>query len=142
MRSWEEKTDMTSRILIAEDEPFILESLTFLLRREGYDLIAVQDGAEVLDAAERERPDLVVLDAMLPGRDGFAILGDLRAAPFGRSTPVLVLTAKGQEADRKRMMALGADAFVTKPFANRDLLAQIAGLLDGGARAPEANHGT
>ena len=143
MRSWEEKTDMTSRILIAEDEPFILESLTFLLRREGYDLIAVQDGAEVLDAAERERPDLVVLDAMLPGRDGFAILGDLRAAPFGRSTPVLVLTAKGQDADRKRMMALGADAFVTKPFANRDLLAQIAGLLDGGgARAPEANHGT
>ncbi|QBK31656.1 response regulator transcription factor [Roseitalea porphyridii] len=134
---------MTPRILIAEDEPFILESLNFLLGREGYLLVAVQDGAEVLAAVERERPDLIVLDAMLPGQDGFGILGELRASSFGATTPVLVLTAKGQEADRKRMMALGADAFVTKPFANRDLLAEIAGLLDRGeAGAREANHGT
>jgi len=134
---------MMPRILIAEDEPFILESLNFLLGREGYQLVAVQDGAEVLATAERERPDLIVLDAMLPGRDGFAILGELRASAFGATTPVLVLTAKGQEADRKRMMALGADAFITKPFANRDLLAEIAGLLDRGeAGAREANHGT
>lgn len=133
---------MTTRILIAEDEPFILESLTFLLGREGYQLVSVQNGDEVIAAIERERPDLIVLDAMLPGKDGFAILGDLRATSFGKTVPVLVLTAKGQEADRKRMMALGADAFVTKPFANRDLLARIAGLIDDRtAGAQEANHG-
>lgn len=134
---------MTPRILIAEDEPFILESLNFLLGREGYQLVTVQDGAKVLATVERERPDLIVLDAMLPGRDGFAILGELRASAFGARTSVLVLTAKGQEADRRRMMALGADAFVTKPFANRDLLAEIAGLLDRGRTGDgEANHGT
>ena len=133
---------MTSRILIAEDEPFILESLTFLLGREGYHLIPVQNGGEVNPAIERERPDLVILDAMLPGKDGFAILGDLRAAAFGKAVPVLVLTARGQDADRKRMIALGANAFVTKPFANRDLLAEIAGLIGAGAAGPrEANHG-
>lgn len=134
---------MTSRILIAEDEPFILESLTFLLGREGYKLVAVQKGGEVNAAIERERPDLVILDAMLPGKDGFAILGDLRAAAFGKTVPVLVLTAKGQDADRKRMIALGANAFVTKPFANRDLLAQIARLIGAGAKGSrEADHGT
>lgn len=132
---------MTARILIAEDEPFILESLTFLLRREGYDLVTVQNGAQVIDTVRETVPQLLVLDAMLPGKDGFAILGELRAAAFGRHLPVLVLTAKGQQADRRRMMTLGADAFVTKPFSNRDLLERIARLLSGPAGRATAAEG-
>ncbi|WP_306118832.1 MULTISPECIES: response regulator [unclassified Roseitalea] len=136
---------MTARILVAEDEPFIMESLSFLLRREGYELTAVPNGTRVLDRVQAELPDLVILDAMLPGKDGFAILEDLRRADFGQTLPVLVLTAKGQEADRNRMMALGADAFVTKPFSNQQLLAEIARLLSArnaqGSAKGKPNHG-
>ncbi|MEO1192556.1 MAG: response regulator transcription factor [Pseudomonadota bacterium] len=124
---------MSARILVAEDEPLILESLTFLFTQEGYDLTAVENGTAALEAVSEEMPDLLVLDAMLPGMDGFSVLSSLRAGP-APDLPVLVLTAKGQEADRKRMMDLGADAFVSKPFSNRDLLDQVAGLLQ--ARGP------
>lgn len=120
---------MTARILIAEDEPFILESLTFLFTRAGYELTAVQNGAAVIERVSQWRPDLVILDTMLPGRDGFDILGDLRASNATRQMPVIVLTAKGQQADRKRMMALGANVFITKPFANQELLGETARLL-------------
>lgn len=123
-----EDISMTGRILIAEDEPFILESLTFLLKREGYHLSGVQNGSAVIDAVERERPDLLVLDAMLPGMDGFSILAGLRRGS-GADLPVLVLTAKGQQADRRRMLELGANAFITKPFANRDVLETVAKLI-------------
>ena len=133
---------MTVRILIAEDEPFILESLTFLLEREGYQLTTVQNGAQVVEAVGQAEPHLIVLDTMLPGKDGFAILADLRAAPDSKGIPVLVLTAKGQQSDRARMMALGANAFVTKPFANRELLAEIARLLAANDAAAGTAGGT
>ena len=129
---------MCGRILIAEDEPFILESLTFLLKREGYELTGVRDGSTVIEAVARERPDLLVLDAMLPGMDGFAILADLRRGA-GADLPVLVLTAKGQQADRRRMLELGANAFITKPFANRDVLETVSSLIGNrGHATPEA----
>lgn len=137
---------MTANILIAEDEPFILESLSFLLRREGHSFTAVQNGAKVLETVRAHDPELIILDAMLPGKDGFTILSELRASAFGRSVPVLVLTAKGQEADRQSMMDLGADAFVTKPFSNTNLLAEIARLLAGKPAneqsADKKSHGT
>lgn len=120
-------------ILIAEDEPFIVESLTFLLEREGHRVSAVGDGGQVMAAVLARRPDLLVLDAMLPNRNGFDLLRELRRTPGCRRLKVLVLTAKGQASDREEMMALGADAFVTKPFSNRALLEDIAGLL---ARRP------
>jgi DNA-binding response OmpR family regulator len=123
-------------ILIAEDEPFIVESLTFLLTKAGYAVESHGDGEAALAAIVRRRPDLVVLDVMLPGLNGFDLLRRLRGTPGLQGLPVLALTAKGQEADRQRMLDLGADAFVTKPFSNRDLLARIQALT-----APDAAPG-
>ncbi len=120
---------MRGTILIAEDEPFILESLTFLLEREGYGVRSAIDGDTALRDVTTAPPDLLILDTMIPGKDGFEVLSRLRAAPSSEKLPVLVLTAKGQDADRKRMLSLGANEFVTKPFSNKDLLGRIAGLM-------------
>ncbi len=124
---------MTKTVLIAEDEPFIVESLTFLLKKAGYGVESHGDGKAALDAIIARRPDLVLLDIMLPGINGFDLLRQLRGTPGLSRTPVIALTAKGQEADRQRMLELGADAFVTKPFSNKDLMIRIEALLaDGG----------
>lgn len=113
------------RILIAEDEPFIVESLDFLLSREGYEVSAVSDGDLVCDAMQQLTPKLLILDIMLPSVNGFDILRRIRSLPEISDTPVLVLTAKGQETDRVRMQELGADGFMTKPFSNRILVDQV-----------------
>lgn len=120
---------MLAKILIAEDEPFIIESLTFLLDREGYQVSAVADGTAVLGRVQQEVPDLLILDIMLPEMSGFEILRRLRAAPATERLPVLVLSAKGQEADRRRMDEFGADDYLTKPFSNKELLERVASLL-------------
>jgi two-component system, OmpR family, response regulator len=120
---------MLAKILIAEDEPFIIESLTFLLDREGYQVSAVADGTAVIGRVQQEAPDLLILDIMLPEMSGFEILRRLRAAPATERLPVLVLSAKGQEADRRRMDEFGADDYLTKPFSNKELLERIASLL-------------
>lgn len=125
-----------ARILIAEDEPFIVESLSFLLKREGYDVQAVDTGSQALAALQASAPDLLLLDIMLPETNGFDVLRRLRATETLSTLPVMVLTAKGQEADRKRMQELGADDFVTKPFSNRDLLERVASLLREAAKPP------
>lgn len=127
---------MPADIVIAEDEPFIVEGLTFLLEREGYRVRAVADGDQALRAVAARRPDLVILDAMMPGIDGFDVLKRIRSMPARETIPVLVLTAKGQAGDRERMMALGADAFVTKPFANKALMEEIKALLARGPAGP------
>ncbi|GAB5470691.1 MAG: hypothetical protein Kilf2KO_37210 [Rhodospirillales bacterium] len=120
---------MAARILIAEDEPFIVESLSFLLQHAGYQVAAVADGEEAMSAIARGNPDLLILDAMLPSASGFDVLARLRRQPSSKSLPVMVLTAKGQAADRQRMFDLGADDFVTKPFGNKDLLQRVETLL-------------
>jgi len=120
---------MNRRILIAEDEPFIIESLRFLLQREGFDVTAVTDGEEALSAVAAERPDLLILDAMIPSTSGFEVLAKLRQHPQSKSLPVMVLTAKGQAVDRQRMMDLGADDFVTKPYGNKELIERVHALL-------------
>ena len=125
---------MARRILVAEDEPFIVESLVFLLSRAGHQVKAVSDGAGVLPAIAAFRPDLLILDIMLPISNGFDVLRRIRAAPRTQRLPVLVLTAKGQDADRSRMMELGVDDFVTKPFSNRDLMARVAKLIEVAGR--------
>jgi DNA-binding response OmpR family regulator len=123
---------MGKTILVAEDEPFIVESLTFLLSREGHTVEAVADGGEVIAAMHRIRPDLLILDIMMPSSNGFDILRKIRVTPNLQATPVLALTAKGQEADRRRMLELGANDFMTKPFSNVDLVAKVGDLLAGG----------
>ena len=116
-------------ILIAEDEPSILESLDFILRRAGWSISSVTDGDAVLGALRRSPPKLVVLDVMLPKRSGFDILKQIRADDVLRTLPVLILTAKGQAKDRRTAEELGADGFVTKPYANAAVIDEVRRLI-------------
>ncbi|MBS3848600.1 response regulator [Devosia sp. J2-20] len=122
---------MAIDILIAEDEPSILESLDFILRRAGFSISAVTDGDAVIDAVRRLQPRMLVLDVMLPKRSGFDVLKQIRANVELRGMPVLILTAKGQQQDRRTAEELGADGFVTKPYANADVVGAVRQLLGG-----------
>ncbi|QQR35182.1 response regulator [Devosia oryziradicis] len=126
---------MAVDILIAEDEPSILESLDFILRRAGWSISSVTDGDAALEAVRRLKPRLVVLDVMLPKRSGFDVLKQIRADSETQSLPVLILTAKGQQQDRRIAEQLGADVFVTKPYANAEVVGAVRQLLgeDGGS---------
>ncbi len=124
---------MAVDVLIAEDEPSILESLDFILRRAGWSIASVTDGDAVLAALRRDRPKVLVLDVMLPRRSGFDVLKQVRADDALRTMPVLILTAKGQAQDRRVAEELGADAFITKPYANADVVDEVRRLMDGGA---------
>ena len=116
------------RILIVEDESNILEALTFILGRAGWDVRGHGKGDDALEEIARLAPDMLVLDVMLPGRSGFDILADLRAKPDTEGLPVLMLTAKGQAKDREQAMSLGANGFLTKPFSNTELLEVITSM--------------
>lgn len=118
-------TRALGRLLIVEDEGNILEALSFILGRAGWDVRGHGKGSDALEEIERVSPNFLVLDVMLPGRSGFDILADLRAMPETRALPVLMLTAKGQAKDREQAMALGADGFLTKPFSNTELLEEV-----------------
>ena len=122
-------------VLIAEDEPSILESLDFILRRAGWSIDSVTDGEAVLERVRRNRPRVLVLDVMLPRRSGFDVLKQLRADGETRDLPVLILTAKGQQQDRRIAEELGADGFVTKPYSNAEVVGAVRQLLgeDGGS---------
>lgn len=122
---------LTDQILIAEDEPYIVESLGFVLGQAGYSVTAENDGAAVLRRVREILPDVVILDLMLPNKNGFEVLKELKNDPELLGTPVLVLTAKGQTQDRTTAEQLGADAFITKPFSNRDVLACVQKLSNG-----------
>jgi two-component system, OmpR family, response regulator len=120
-------------ILIAEDEPSILESLDFILRRAGWSIASVTDGDAVLGALRRDRPKVLVLDVMLPRRSGFDVLKQVRGDDQLRDMPVLILTAKGQAQDRRVAEELGADAFITKPYANAEVVEEVRRLMAGKA---------
>ena len=115
---------MVCRVLIAEDEPHIVESLSFVLQREGFSVSAVLDGEAAMRALRSEAPDLLILDLMLPRMNGFEVLKALKSDPALKSIPVLILTAKGQAQDRRLAEEIGADCFMTKPFSNRDIVEQ------------------
>lgn len=121
--------DLAIDVLIAEDEPSILEALTFVLERAGWTIGAVTDGEAVMEAVRRSQPRVLVLDIMMPKRSGFEVLKQIRADSATRSLPVLVLTAKGQQQDRRIAEELGADKFVTKPYANADVVDSVRALL-------------
>lgn len=127
---------MAVDILIAEDEPSILESLDFILRRAGWSIDSVTDGEAVLEKVRRNRPRVLVLDVMLPRRSGFDVLKQLRAEAETRDLPVLILTAKGQQQDRRIAEELGADGFVTKPYSNAEVVGAVRQLLgENGGKA-------
>src|SRR6184192_751893 len=131
----------TKRILVIEDNPDLAYGLRNNLEIEGYEVEVAKDGVKGLARARAARPDLVVLDLMLPGMDGFRVLRALRQD--GQGMPVLILTARGEEADKVRGLRLGADDYVTKPFGVLELLARVEALLrrtapsGGGAAPPE-----
>jgi DNA-binding response OmpR family regulator len=121
---------MSKRILIVDDEPNILISIEFLMKREGYDVAIARDGEEGLAAIRDQRPDLVVLDVMMPKRDGFEVCTEVRADPSLSNVRILMLTAKGREAEIKKGLALGADAYIPKPFSTHELVAKVNALLE------------
>jgi DNA-binding response OmpR family regulator len=136
---------MQNVILLVEDEPNILDPLEFLLERNGLRVDSVVDGAAACRRLEETTPDLILLDVMIPNIDGFEVLRTVRARHSSEALPVLMLSAKGQEADRLKAKALGANDFITKPFSNDDLIARIRQHLgsgggpksDAGSAAPE-----
>lgn len=105
------------RILVVDDEPFILRSLTYVLRKEGFEVLEAHDGIEAVEIARRELPDLVFLDVMMPRKNGFDVLTDLKSSAETSDCHVILITAKGQESDRENGLALGADEYMTKPFS-------------------------
>jgi DNA-binding response OmpR family regulator len=120
---------MARRVLIADDEPNIVMSLEFLMEQCGYEVRVARTGDEALAAIETFQPDLVLLDVMMPRRNGYEVLQAIRANPARRATRVVLLTAKGRDVDVEKGRALGADAYVTKPFATRELVARVKALL-------------
>ena len=122
---------MSKRVLLIEDEPNIIQAISFILSRDGWIVDTHADGATALAEVTRRNPDVVILDVMLPNRSGFDILQDLRADPETVELPVLMLTARGQKRDRELAERYGASEFMTKPFSNAEVLDSVRAL--GGA---------
>ena len=121
---------MSATILIADDEPNILISLEFLLKRAGYQVSLARDGQAALDAILRDRPALVLLDVMMPKKTGLEVCQAVRADEACNGVRILMLTAKGRDTDVAKGLALGADAYLTKPFATKELVQKVKDLLD------------
>jgi DNA-binding response OmpR family regulator len=117
---------LKQRVLVVDDEPAILELVSFNLKKEGYDVITAADGKSALEVFAAEKPDLVVLDLMIPEPDGYEVCKLIRAQS---AVPVIMLTARGEEQDRVRGLDLGADDYVVKPFSPRELLARVRAVL-------------
>jgi DNA-binding response OmpR family regulator len=120
---------MARRILIADDEPDIVTSLEFLMRGGDYEVRVAHNGEEALRLAESFRPDVVLLDVMMPQRSGFEVCQKIRANPALQEIKIIMLTAKGRNAERDRGLNLGANAYVTKPFSTKELMNTVRGLL-------------
>ena len=120
---------MSKRILIADDEPSIVAALNFLLQSNGYEVHVAHNGEEALELVEKCKPDLVLLDVMMPVRSGYEVCQRIRERAGGRHVKIIILSAKGRDAEVNRGIAMGADVYVTKPFATRELMTTIRQLL-------------
>ncbi len=120
----------TPRILIVEDEPSIALSLRFLMEQEGYQVHVVEDGEAALETCRKMLPNLVLLDVMLPGISGFEVCRQLKSGPDGQALKVVLVTARGREADLEKGQAVGADAYIVKPFAIRAVMETVRNLLN------------
>ncbi|MEW6689877.1 MAG: response regulator [Pseudomonadota bacterium] len=129
---------MARKVLIVDDEPNIVTALDYLLQRSGYEVRVAANGEEALRQVEAFAPDAVLLDVMLPQKSGYDVCQRIRERPQWRGIRILMLSAKGREAEVSKGLALGADAYVTKPFSNAELVAQIGRLLgeEPGSREP------
>ena len=122
---------MSKHVLLIEDEPNNIEAISFILSREGLKVETHSDGTTANARLRGARPDLVILDVMLPGKSGYDILRDLRAEAGLADLPVLMLTARGQTRDREMAERAGVSAFMTKPFSNSEMLDTVRALMDG-----------
>ncbi|MDR6770000.1 response regulator [Azospirillum sp. BE72] len=116
---------MKPTILVVDDEPSIVLSLQVLMQRAGFDVRIARDGDEALRSVESFTPDLILLDAMMPKRDGFDVCQTLRTNPAWKSLPIIMLTARSRDVERQKGLALGATDYITKPFSTRDLLTTV-----------------
>ena len=132
---------MTRKILVIEDDPSALRFTAYALQQEGYQVLTAANGVEGLKRAQEEEPDLLVLDVMLPGMDGFELCHRLRHAPATARLPILMLSVKGRESDRNMGLMVGADQYLTKPIGPAELVAGVGRLLEGkGATPMERGH--
>jgi len=122
---------MAKRVLIADDEPNIVMSLEFLMERNGYEVQVARDGEEALAAVGTFNPDLILLDVMMPLRSGFEVCQKIRENPDWQMIKIIMLTAKGREIEVAKGIALGANAYITKPFSTKELLEQVYALSGG-----------
>lgn len=120
---------MSKKILIVDDEPNIVISLEFLMKKEGFEVAVAGDGEEALAKVDSFKPDLVLLDVMMPKKSGFEVCEALRADPSQAGLTIVMLTAKGRDTEVAKGLAIGADAYVTKPFSTKDLVVRIKELL-------------
>jgi two-component system, OmpR family, alkaline phosphatase synthesis response regulator PhoP len=116
------------RILIADDEPYLVRSLSFVLRKEGYQVDTAMDGLEALEMVRRLKPRLLFLDLQLPKMDGFEVCRQIKNDPELRDTYIILLTAKGQDEDRQKGLAAGADEYLTKPYSPKEMLTHLRNL--------------
>jgi DNA-binding response OmpR family regulator len=121
---------MTQKILIVDDEPNIVVPLQFLMERNGYETVVAQSGEEALEAISKEKPDLVLLDIMLPGIDGFEVCEIVKLNPEWKHIKIIFLTAKGRDVDIAKGMVLGADEYIAKPFSNKQIVESVKKLLE------------
>ena len=121
---------MGTRVLLIEDEPNIIEAISFILSRDGWTVHTHADGQTAMDKVRASPPNLIILDVMLPGRSGFDILRDLRTDVACMKIPVMMLTARGQEKDRDLALRLGANHFMTKPFSNAEVRNHVRSLIE------------
>ena len=121
---------MDKKVLIADDEQNIVISLEFLMKREGYQVEVANDGEEAVRRIRASRPDLVLLDVMMPKKSGFEVCQEIRSDPEMAGVRILMLTAKGRDTEVAKGLALGADAYMTKPFSTRGLVDKVRNLLE------------
>ena len=120
---------MGKKVLVVDDEPNIVTSLQFLMTKAGFDVEVARNGAEALAALERPPPDLMLLDVMMPEFDGYEVCARIRQDSSWSDTKIIMLTARGRESEKERGLALGADAYVIKPFSTRELVQQVEEML-------------
>jgi DNA-binding response OmpR family regulator len=124
---------MAKTVLVVEDEPNIVLSLEYVIKKAGYEVRVARDGEEALKAVEEAAPDLILLDVMIPKRDGYDVCQTIRANPAWNDVNIIMLTARGREVEREKGLALGADAYITKPFSTRELTDRLKRVLGAGA---------
>ncbi len=120
---------MVKKILVVDDEPFIARALAFVFKKHGYEVITAANGEEALAKIRKEKPNLVFLDVMMPGKDGYEVCREVRSNPEMGKPYIIMLTARGQEADKERGLRLGANEFMTKPFSPSQVIERVKAVL-------------